>query len=373
VRLTPMLCAAAVTAVLLTGCSGQTTGPVSPPDTATPTFTRSPGSTAAAEPAVAGVVADRFTTPWGLVFLPDDTALVSERDTGKIKRVTASGEVSEVGTVPGVEPNGEGGLLGIAWRDNVLYAYFTASGDNRVVKMPYTPSGSAGGLGEAEVILDGIPNASFHNGGRMIFGPDGYLYITAGEAGDPPLAQDLESLGGKILRVTTSGDPAPGNPFDNSPVWSYGHRNPQGLVFDPEGRLWAAEFGQNTWDELNLIEAGKNYGWPDVEGMGSASDDRYVNPLAVWSTSEASPSGIAYAGGAVWMAALGGARLWRIEVNGEQVVGEPKAYFVEEYGRLRTIEPAPDGSLWLTTSNTDGRGEQYRQSEDDRILRVTLS
>jgi glucose/arabinose dehydrogenase len=321
---------------------------------------------------VAGTVAARLTTPWGLLFLPDGSALLSERDTGKIKRVTASGQVSEVGTVPDVQPDGEGGLLGIAFKDNVLCAYFTASDDNRVVKMAYTPSG--GGLGEPEVILDGLPSAWNHNGGRMIFGPDGYLYVTAGEAGDPPLAQDLDSLGGKILRITTDGKPAPGNPFDNSPVWSYGHRNPQGLAFDPEGRLWAAEFGQDTWDEINLIEAGKNYGWPEVEGVaGDDAGDKYVNPLAVWPTSDASPSGIAYADGAIWMAGLRGARLWRIEVNGTQVVGEPKAYFVEEYGRLRTVEPAPDGSLWLTSSNTDGRGDEYRQPDDDKILRLTLS
>ncbi|GAB3424659.1 PQQ-dependent sugar dehydrogenase [Flindersiella endophytica] len=364
--------------VLLAGCSGQTTdqpppGPRTTPEPS-PTFSRSPGSSAAPEPAVAGTIASRLTTPWGLLFLPDGTALLSERDTGKVKRVTASGQVSEVGTVPDVEPGGEGGLLGLAFKDNVLYAYFTASDDNRIVKMGYTPSsGGGGGLGEPEVILDGLPSAGNHNGGRMVFGPDGYLYVTAGEAGNPPLAQDLDSLGGKILRITTSGDPAPGNPFDNSPVWSYGHRNPQGLAFDPQGRLWAAEFGQDTWDEINLIEPGKNYGWPEVEGKAGTAGGKYVDPLAVWPTSDASPSGIAYAGGAIWMASLRGARLWRIEVDGEQVVGEPKAYFEGDYGRLRTVVPAPDGSLWLTTSNTDGRGEEYRRPDDDRILRVALS
>lgn len=371
-RLVSMLFAAVV---LLAGCSGQTTdqpttGPRNAPEPS-PTFSRSPGSSAAPEPVVAGTIATGLTTPWGLLFLPDGTALVSERDTGKIKRVTASGQVSEVGTVPDVEPNGEGGLLGIAFRDNMLYAYFTAADDNRIVKMAYSPSG--GGLGEPQVILDGLPSNSYHNGGRMIFGPDGYLYVTAGEAGNPPLAQDLDSLGGKILRITVDGKPAPGNPFDDSPIWSYGHRNPQGLAFDPQGRLWAAEFGQDTWDEINLIQAGKNYGWPDVEGKSSTAGDKYVNPLAVWPTSDASPSGIAYADGALWMASLRGARLWRIEISGDQVVGEPKAYFEGEYGRLRTVALAPDGSLWLTTSNTDGRGDQYRKSDDDRILRLTLS
>ena len=149
---------------------------------------------------------------------------------------------------------------------------------------------------------------------------------------------------------------------------SLGHRNPQGIAWDDDDRLWAAEFGQDTWDELNLIEPGSNYGWPDCEGR--CDDDGVVDPKAQWGTDEASPSGIAYADGAIWMAGLGGDRLWRIAVDGEEVVGEPKAFFTGEYGRLRTIEVAPDGSLWLTTSNTDGRGDPG--PDDDRILRVTL-
>lgn len=319
-------------------------------------------------PRVAETIAENLTTPWGLVFLPDGGALLSERDTGAIKRVEPSGRLSEVGTVPGVVPpeeTSEGGLLGITLHEGELYAYYTAESDNRVAKLRY----SRIGLGSPEVILDGIPQGAYHNGGRMIFGPDDYLYVATGEGGDTSLSQDRSSLGGKILRVTTDGEPAPGNPFDDSPVWSLGHRNVQGLVFDDDGRLWASEFGQDTWDEVNLIRPGRNYGWPEAEGMGEEGSD-FENPHAVWSTDEASPSGLTYADGALWMASLMGERLWRIQLDGARVDGEPKAFLTGRYGRLRTVEAAPDGSLWLTTSNTDGRGDPA--DNDDRILRLDL-
>jgi glucose/arabinose dehydrogenase len=315
-------------------------------------------------------VADSFTSPWGLAFLPDRTALVSERDTGRIKRVTADGSVRTVGTVPGVDPGGEGGLMGLAVardfaRAPWVYAYFTATDDNRIVRMRY----EGGRLGAPQMLVTGIPKAGIHNGGRLVFGPDGMLYAGTGEAGDRPLSQDRDSLGGKILRMTPDGKPPGDNPFRGSLVYSLGHRNVQGLAFDPQGRLWASEFGQRTWDELNLIQPGRNYGWPEAEGR--EGPDRYVQPLAQWPTDDASPSGIAIAEGSVWMAALRGARLWRIPLRGGTTVGTPAAFFSDEYGRLRTVEPAPDGSLWLITSNTDGRGSPRRG--DDRILRVVLS
>lgn len=322
------------------------------------------------EPVVTGVVATDLNTPWGVAFLPSGDALVADRNDGHVVLVRTSGEVSRVGTVPGVAHRGEGGLLGLAVAPDFaanpqVYAYFTAVNDNRIVRMPFANDR----LGQPEVLLDGIPSAGNHNGGRIAFGPDdGMLYATAGERGDPPLAQDLDSLGGKILRMTPDGEPAPGNPFGDY-IWSYGHRNPQGIAWDDRGRLWAAEFGQSTWDELNLIEAGANYGWPEVEGVDG--DDDFVDPLAQWSTDEASPSGIAITGGAVYMASLRGTRLWQIPLEGDGV-GEPRDFLVGDYGRLRTVIVAPDGSLWLTTSNTDGRGEQYRADDDDKILRVEL-
>ena len=199
----------------------------------------------------------------------------------------------------------------------------------------------------------------------MIFGPDGMLYVSTGEAGQPDLAQDRDSLGGKILRVTTDGDPAPGNPDRRSPIWTWGHRNVQGLAFDSAGNLWASEFGQDSFDELNLIEKGRNYGWPMVEGMGD--EPGLQNPQVTWSTDESSPSGLAFAAGRLWLGALQGERLWRVDVNGRKASDE-KGFFVGKYGRVRTVVLAPDGNLWVTTSNHDGRGDPA--SEDDRILLV---
>jgi glucose/arabinose dehydrogenase len=306
--------------------------------------------------------------PWGLAFLPDESALVSERNTGRILAVTASSDVAVVGTVPGVDAGGEGGLLGLAVdpaAPTSVYAYFTAPDDNRVVRMPL----QNGGLGDPVVVIDGIPKAGNHNGGRMTFGPDGMLYVSTGDAGEPSRSQDLDSLGGKILRLQPDGSVPTDNPFDGSPVFSYGHRNVQGLAFDDDGRLWASEFGQQTWDELNLIQAGSNYGWPIVEGIGG--DDRFIEPVAQWSTDEASPSGIAYVRDTVFLAALRGQRLWQVPVPGG-AAGSPADFAVGEYGRLRHAALAPDGSLWVLTGNTDGRNPDGPREGDDRILRVTL-
>ena len=375
-------CAFALAGLVLAGCSdggddgaaptpSTSAPPTSAPPSASPTESESPEPTGSGEPRVTGDIADNLEIPWGLAFLPDGSALVAERARARIVRVTPGGQVSIVGQVPGVDPIGEGGLLGLALAPNFetshwLYAYFTAASDNRIVRMRY----QNGRLGAPDPILTGIPKGSNHNGGRIKFGPDGMLYATAGEAGNPPLAQDLGSLGGKILRMTPGGRPAPGNPFDNSVVWTYGHRNPQGIAWDSDGRMWAAEFGQSTWDELNLIEPGRNYGWPVEEGRSDNPD--FVSPLAVWPVDEASPSGIAIADGAVWMAALRGARLWRIPLRGDRV-GEPRAFFVREYGRLRTVETAPDDSLWLATSNRDNRArDPFPRSDDDRILHVVI-
>ncbi len=192
------------------------------------------------------------------------------------------------------------------------------------------------------------------------------LYAGTGETGDTGLAQDKASPAGKILRMTPDGEPVHGNPEGDSLVYSYGHRNVQGLAWDSGKRLWASEFGQNTWDELNLIEPGKNYGWPDVEGKEGASG--FVDPVAQWKTSEASPSGIAYAEGSIWMAGLRGERLWRIPLSGkaDEPLARPQAFLEGKYGRLRTVLAAGGDKLWLVTSNTDGRGTA--KPGDDRIL-----
>jgi glucose/arabinose dehydrogenase len=307
--------------------------------------------------------------------LPGGDLLVSSRDEGTITRIdAASGKKTEVGSVPGVEPGGEGGLMGLALSpsfasDHQIYAYFTTASDNRIARLLYDEQKPAGQqLGAPDTVLRGIPKGVIHNGGRIAFGPDKMLYAGTGETGDTGLAQDKESLGGKILRMTPDGEPVHGNPEADSVVYSYGHRNVQGLAWDSEKRLWAAEFGQNTWDELNLIEPGKNYGWPEAEGKGGGSE--FVDPVAQWKTTEASPSGIAYAEGSIWMAGLRGERLWRIPLAGAEPSADPQPFLEEEHGRLRTVVSAGGNKLWLVTSETDGRGTP--EAGDDKILQLEV-
>ncbi|GAA2532175.1 PQQ-dependent sugar dehydrogenase [Winogradskya humida] len=313
-------------------------------------------------------VAHNIDVPWGLAFLPGGDALIAERDTARIVRVPArGGDAKQVYRVPGVAAAGEGGLLGLAVSpdyasDNLVYAFYTAASDNRIARFRLDG-------GEPEVIFDGIAKAGNHNGGRIAFGPDGLLYAGTGDAGDTSRAQDPSSPNGKILRLTPDGAPAPGNPSPGSPVYSLGHRNVQGLAWDGDGRLFATEFGQNELDEVNLIRAGRNYGWPQVEGEGGTDGGRYTNPVVTWPTDDASPSGIAIAGDTAYVAALRGERLWTLPLNGD-TAGEPAAQFEGTYGRLRTVQVAPDGSLWVTTSNKDGRGDV--RDGDDRVLRIPV-
>jgi glucose/arabinose dehydrogenase len=318
---------------------------------------------------VVGTVADGLAAPWGITFLPDGSALVGERDTTRVLAVPAGGgPVREVGTVSQAEPRGEAGLLGLAAspsyaEDRLVYAYVSTAQDNRVVRARYDGQQ----LGPIEPVLTGIPNGFIHDGGRLLFADDGTLFVSTGETGDEELAQDRDSLAGKILRITPDGDPAPGNPVDGSPVWTMGHRNVQGLAFDDAGRLWASEFGADTWDELNRIDEGRNYGWPRAEGR--AGLDGLRDPFVQWRTSEASPSGLAFLDGSLWMASLRGQRLWQVPVNRDGT-GRPRDWFVGDYGRLRTVVVAPDGHLWVTTSNRDGRGDPV--PGDDRILEVAV-
>ena len=366
-------------ALTLAACSSEDDGggtdragtPESPASTGTPSPTPSATEStpsAGRKPKVVATIATGLEAPWGLDFLPDGTAVVTERDTRRVLAVTED-DVTQIGTVDQAAPQGEAGLLGVAVsptyeEDHLLYFYATTSEDNRIVRATYDGKR----LGPTRPVLTGIPNGFIHDGGRLEFGPDGYLYASTGETGEPSLAQDRGSLGGKILRITTGGDPAPGNPDPDSPVWTWGHRNVQGLAFDDTGQLWASEFGQDTFDELNRIDKGDNYGWPAVEGKGGAPD--YTDPQFVWRTDDASPSGLAYDDGHLWMASLRGERLWRVTVDGRKAT-DPTAYFVGDYGRLRTVEVAPDGNLWVTTSNRDGRGDPA--ADDDRILVVRPS
>jgi glucose/arabinose dehydrogenase len=261
--------------------------------------------------------------------------------------------------VAGVVAAGEGGLLGLVASptyaaDGLVYAYTTTATDNRVVRFR---------LGEEPTpIVTGIPKGEHHNGGRLAFGPDRMLYVATGDAQETSHSQDLGSLGGKILRVTATGAPAPGNPFAGSRVYSYGHRNVQGLAWDGKGRMYATEFGQNTWDEVNRIVPGGNYGWPIVEGR--AADPHFKDPLTVWPPADASPSGLTFAGQALWVGALRGQRLWRLGVDdADGSVTTRTEYYRGTYGRIRSVVKTPDGrSLWLTTSNGSG----------DQVLKVPL-
>jgi len=335
--------------------------------------TAAPASSAtpAARPDVSvdRVITTGLTSPWGLAFLPDGSALISERDTGQIKRVPADGgKATTVGRVRGVVPNGEGGLLGIAVppgaSPDAVYAYYTGARDNRVVRIAW--DGRA--LGRQTPILTGIPKNTYHDGGRLLVEPDGTIVVATGDAGDPGLSQARRSLAGKILRITPDGRPAAGNPNPKSPVYSLGHRNVQGLARDSAGRLWASEFGQSDVDELNLIRPGRNYGWPVLEGSGN--DPRYVDPAVEWSpTSTASPSGIAILDDVAYVASLRGEVLWQVPLDGD-TAGKPRALRLGDLGRLRTVAVAPDGALWLVTSNTDGRGSP--RAKDDRILRLEV-
>ncbi|MEV1066290.1 PQQ-dependent sugar dehydrogenase [Streptomyces sp. NPDC050263] len=323
----------------------------------------------ASVPSAIRTVSSGWTVPWGLSWLPDGSALVTERDSFKLFKLTQAGTRTEIGKVPNVvTTSGEGGLLGLAvspnWNsDHYVYLMHSAASDNRIVRMTYDGSSLSG----YTVLVSGIAKNKYHNGGRIKFGPDGHLYATTGDAQNSNLAQDRNSLNGKILRMTKDGRPAPGNPFGTL-VFSLGHRNPQGITWDAQGRLWEAEFGNSKYDELNLIESGKNYGWPVCEG--SCSTSGMTSPKRQWTVSEASPSAVTYADGALYMAALRGERLWRIPVSGTSA-GTPTAYYTTQYGRLRTVETLPGkNALWLATTNADNNGGEPDGA--DKVFQVDL-
>jgi glucose/arabinose dehydrogenase len=322
------------------------------------------------------VVARDLEVPWDIVFLPDEGFLVSERP-GRLLRLSPGGMRMWSVQVPGVRARGEGGLLGLALHPRFaenrwLYVYLTAGGpsgvENRVDRYRVEETG----IGERTTILSGIPAGHVHNGGRIAFGPDGFLYITTGDAGDGDRSQDESSLGGKVLRVTDGGEIPADNPF-GTPVHSLGHRNPQGLAWDDEGRLWSTEHGRSGLssglDELNRIEKGVNYGWPLIQGDQSEGDMRrpvlHSGPDVTWA-----PSGTAFRQGSLFFGGLRGEALYQVRLTpgGDE---ELVVHFFRELGRIRAVKVGPDGMLYLSTSNRDGRGRA--REGDDRIVRVDLA
>jgi glucose/arabinose dehydrogenase len=309
--------------------------------------------------------------PWGLVTLPDGSILFTERDSFNLVHASPHGPRTVVGHVPnGATTGGEGGLTGLEisptfGTDHWLYFFHTTATDNRIVRIRYQDG--ALNLATEQVLLTGIARNRFHNGGRLRFGPDGRLYAGTGDAQNGANAPNLNSLNGKILRLNPDGTVPSDNPFPGKYVWSYGHRNVEGLAFDAQGRLWASELGDTRQDELDLVTKGGNYGWPKCEGtLGDCAGS--VAPVRTFAPSAASPGGIAIVNGVIYLAALRGMRLYRMVITGN-TTAPPTVLFPGVYGRLRTVEPAPGGGLWLTTSNGDG----LDRTPVDRVLHVTLA
>ncbi|WP_405875138.1 PQQ-dependent sugar dehydrogenase [Streptomyces sp. NBC_00005] len=312
-----------------------------------------------------------WQTPWGISFLPGrDSALVTERLSTQVYRLDSDGTREWVGEVPGTVPEpyeeGAGGLLGVApsptWdgdKDKQVFFVHTTATETRVARMDYDGTS----LSNYTPILTGIRRGGDHNGGRIAFGPDGYLYVATGDGLQPKLAQDKNSINGKILRITKTGAPAPGNPFGNH-IYSYGHRNPQGLAWDRKGRLWSVEIGNQTHDELNLIKPGANYGWPTCEG--SCDTKGMTGPKTTFTPETGVPAQLAVVRNVIYVSSLRGQRLWRIPIDGDsERVGTKTAFYSGDYGRLRAIAKVPGADeLWLGTSDL-GYGK-------DKVLRVPI-
>lgn len=320
------------------------------------------------------VIADQLDTPWAIAFLPDSSMLVTER-TGRVRLITADGTLQNkpVATISEVKEIGEGGMLGITlhpdFADNhFVYIYYTYSANdndtqNRVIRMTYEQQT----LTKPRIIVDAIPGALNHNGGRIKFGPDGFLYIATGDAQNPSQAQNTQSLAGKILRVSDTGQAVSGNPFNNR-VYSYGHRNVQGLTWDASGQLWATEHGRSGvlsgLDEINKIEKGANYGWPTIQG--NETQNGMESPYANSGNTTWAPSGLAFLDGSLYFGGLRGQSLYRLTLThaNEQIV----AFLTGEFGRMRDVVVGSNNMLYITTSNRDGRGNPT--STDDKIIRV---
>ncbi|HEX7259357.1 MAG TPA: PQQ-dependent sugar dehydrogenase [Candidatus Saccharimonadia bacterium] len=317
-------------------------------------------------------IAQNLTVPWGIAFLPGGDLLVTERS-GTLQRI---GKDNQKHAIDGVQHVGEGGLLGVALdpkfsANHRIYLYMTTKTGNALTNRIERYVYENRVLSQRQIILQNIPGEANHDGGRLAFGPDGFLYVTTGDAGNSALAQNKSSLAGKILRLTADGLPAPGNPL-NSTIYSYGHRNPQGLAWDKQGQLWATEHGrsgiQSGFDELNLIKPGANYGWPLIQGdetrPGMEKPVAHSGPNETWA-----PASLAYANGSLFFGGLRGESLYEATITGDNTVAL-QVHFRGGYGRLRTVA-VNNQALYVTTSNTDGRGQA--KPGDDKVIRIKLS
>lgn len=317
---------------------------------------------------VASSIAEGLEIPWEMVFLPDNSILLTERP-GTVRLINSGGSLQPqpVLTIADVAAVGEGGLLGMALHPHFatngwIYFYYTyQSGTglaNRVVR--YTMQGTS--FTNRTVIIEGIPGGNIHDGGRIKFGPDGLLYICTGETGNDTLSQDLNSLAGKILRLKDDGTIPLNNPFPNSAIYSYGHRNPEGLAWDDQGQLWETEHGSNAQDEINLIQAGKNYGWPIVRGETTAPG--MTGPIITSGNDTWAPSGLTFFQGSLYFGGLRGQSLFKYDIS----KGKLTRYLNGNFGRLRDVVSGPDALLYVITSNRDGRGIPL--TGDDRVIRI---
>lgn len=311
------------------------------------------------------VIATNLEIPWGIALLPDGTGLVGEKNTGRIMHVFPDRTPAQpLMTVPGIDPTGDGGLLGLAVaptypEDKLIYAYISTPTENQVVRfaMGGTPT----------PILTGIPKGATHNGGQIGFGPDGHLFVGTGDAGNPALAQDPKSLAGKILRMDIFGEPVPDNPDPTSVVFSSGHSNVTGLCIDPlDGSLYDSEGGQGSGatggeDEINLVQPSGNYGYP--------SNAQGTDPAASFPAAETGIAGCVAINGSVIVAALDGQKLLVSVLGPGSTAGAaPEEVLVKTYGRLRSLTVDSQGGLWITTSNRDGIGTPA--ADDDKVIRI---